>query len=260
MGMACRRIGDILAGAMQAVGIRTGAVVIALTMLICVVAIAGREPLRGTSGEPTETRQRPAEVVVAPPGEFPVPGALPPEVFVFEEEDSATPAWVRWTIAAISLAGILAAGVLLARELRGWRGRRRRRRSVRVTAPEGPAAQRPHADDEDDLEVARRAVEAALMPLRESADPRAVVIEAYARMEQVLAEQELGRRVPEAPREYLERLLLQQGMPEGSLTTLTALFEEARFSLHPIPESAPSRALNALEHARAGLAASKERN
>jgi hypothetical protein len=253
MGTACRRVGGILAGAMQAVGIRTGAVVIALTILVCVVAIAGREPLRGPSGEPAETPQRPAEVVVAPPAEFPVPGALPPEVFVFEEEDSATPAWLRWTIAAIGLAGILSAGVLLVRELRRWGGRRRRRRGARPTAPETPVAQPSNADNEDDAEVARRAVEAALPPLRESADPRALVIEAYARMEQVLAERELGRRMPEAPREYLGRLLLQQGMPEGSLTTLTALFEEARFSQHPISESAPRQALNELENARAAL-------
>ena len=77
-------------------------------------------------------------------------------------------------------------------------------------------------------------------------------------MEQVLAERELGRRTPEAPREYLGRLLLEQGMPERSLTTLTALFEEARFSLHPIPESAPRRALSELEKARVALAVMDE--
>jgi hypothetical protein len=42
-------------------------------------------------------------------------------------------------------------------------------------------------------------------------------------------------------------------MPERPLTTLTALFEEARFSLHPIPQSARRRALSELENARAAL-------
>ena len=79
------------------------------------------------------------------------------------------------------------------------------------------------------------------------------MIAAYARMELVLAARELGRRTPEAPREYLGRVLREQGMPERSLTTLTALFEEARFSRHPIPQSAPRRALGALENARAAL-------
>jgi hypothetical protein len=236
---------------MQAVGIRAGAVVIAMTMLVCVVAIAGREPLRGTTGGPTDTDQRPAEVGVTPPAEFPVPGALPPEVFVIEpDKGPATPAWLRWTIAALGLAGILAAAVLLVRDLRG----RGRRRGGRPAEAKTTLAQPPSASTEDDAEVARRAVEAALEPLREPADPRAAVIDAYARMEQVLAERELGRRRPEAPREYLGRVLCAQRMPKRSLTTLTDLFEEARFSLHPIPQSAPDRALSELENARVALA------
>jgi hypothetical protein len=74
-------------------------------------------------------------------------------------------------------------------------------------------------------------------------------------MQRVLAERELGRRSPEAPREYLARVLGEGGMPEGSLTTLTEMFEEARFSLHPIPDSAPRRALGELERTRSALAA-----
>jgi hypothetical protein len=46
----------------------------------------------------------------------------------------------------------------------------------------------------------------------------------------------------------------ERDIPERPLTTLTALFEEARFSLHPIPDSAPSRALSELEDARVALA------
>ncbi len=120
--------------------------------------------------------------------------------------------------------------------------------------------QPPNGSTEDDADVARRAVDAAVEPLRQPADPRAAVIEAYARMEQVLTERELGRRKPEAPREYLGRVLREQGMPERSLTTLTALFEEARFSLHPIPQSAPRRALSELENARVAMAVIDEHN
>ena len=96
-------------------------------------------------------------------------------------------------------------------------------------------------------------LDAALEPLREPTDPRAAVIEAYARMEEVLASRELGRRTPEAPREYLTRVLRRQGMPERSLTSLTELFEEARFSSHPIPTSASARARSELETAREAL-------
>jgi len=102
--------------------------------------------------------------------------------------------------------------------------------------------------------VARRAVDAALRQLHDPTDPRAAVIEAYARLEQVLADRELGRRTPEAPREYLGRVLREQGMPERPLTALTALFEEARFSRHPIAGSAPGRAVSELEEVRRALA------
>lgn len=243
---------------MQAVGARTGVVVIALTMLVCLVAVAGREPLRGTPAEPPEPPRRPAEVVVPPPSVFPVPGALPPEVFVLEEEDeSATPAWLLWMIVTVALAGILAAGVAVVREVRNTRGGRRRRRPrSRRTEREAAVA----AGAEHEKATARSAVDAALAPLRDPADARSAVIEAYARMEQVLAEREFGRRSPEAPREYLRRVLLERGMPEQSLTTVTALFEEARFSLHPIPDSAPRRALRELENARVALGAPDERD
>ena len=111
----------------------------------------------------------------------------------------------------------------------------------------------------DETAIAREAVDAALAPLREPADPRAAVIEAYARLEHVLAERELGRQTAEAPREYLHRVMRDHGMPEASLTTLTLLFEEARFSRHPIPESTRRRAATELNAARAALAAAPTR-
>lgn len=240
---------------MQAVRIRVAAAAIALTVLIAVVAVGGSEPLPGTAGEPAAAPQRAPDVVVAPPAEFPVPGALPPEVFVVEaEEGIAIPAWLVWPAAAIGLAAILAGGVLLVRALRSSGGLRRRRHGSRDPQSDedevvGAVSERGESD------VARRAVEAALEPLRDPTDPRSAVIAAYARMEAVLAECELGRRTPEAPREYLARVLGQGGMPERSLSTLTDMFEEARFSRHPIPESAPGRARGELENARAALAA-----
>jgi hypothetical protein len=48
-------------------------------------------------------------------------------------------------------------------------------------------------------------------------------------------------------------VLRERGMPEDSLITLTSLFEEARFSRHPIPASAPARAASELEAARLAL-------
>jgi hypothetical protein len=247
----------MLAAAMHAVGPRTVAAAIALTMLASVVAIGSREPPRSTTGHSTGKPQAPERAVEAAP---PRSGALPPEVFVFyPEEESAMPAWLAWLLAGVVLTGILSAGLLFVRGYRLPGLRRRMRRSARRLAAASAAAE-PSSAAEDDAEAARRAVHAALEPLRDPADPRAAVIAAYARMEQALTERELGRRTPEAPREYLSRVLREQGMPERSLTTLTALFEEARFSLHSIPHSAPRRALSELENARVVLATLDEQN
>jgi Domain of unknown function (DUF4129) len=235
----------MLAAAMSASGSRIAAAVIALTTLISVVAVTGGEPLaRGGEPEPyIPTREDLLEAGVID-ADFPVPGALPPEVFPAEAwgiGPPGPPAWLPWALVAVALLWV---ALGLVREVRAGRIEWRPRRA----APEEP----PH---EDDAVVARAAIDAALAPLRDPADPRAAVIEAYARMEQVLAGRALGRRAAEAPREYLRRVLGQRGAPERSLSALTALFEEARFSRHPIPESASRDAAAELRAVRAALAA-----
>jgi hypothetical protein len=253
----------MLGGAMRALASQTTAAVIALTVLVCVVAVAGNGPLRAPPEPYTPTRGELAEEIGASSADFPVAGALPPEVFppeVWADGPPGPPTWLVWALGAI---GVTVVGVLGLRWLRGpiswriawrwWRlGRRRRRREQAASSAE-PVMEPEQAEADDDAQVARQAVDAALAPLREPADPRAAVIDAYARMEQVLADRQLGRQTPEAPREYLGRILREQGMPEQSLTTLTALFEEARFSRRQIPESAPRRAASELQNARVAL-------
>jgi len=254
----------MLARTMPAMGLRTAVAVITLTMLVCVVAVAGDGPPRRTSEPYTPSRSELREIGVIT-SDYPIPGQLPPDVFPPEAyglHPPGPPAWLLWALGAIGIAAIVWGGVRLARTLMTWRiawrwrrlGRWPWRRRVQA-ALDGTAAPEPaRGEHEDEAQVARQALDAALAPLREPADPRTAVIEAYARMEHVLAEQRLARRTPEAPREYLRRIMREQGMPEESLTTLTALFEEARFSRHPIPESAPRRAALELQTARVSLA------
>jgi hypothetical protein len=238
----------MLAVAMSAPGTRVAAAVVAITALICVVVVAGDGPIGGSGGEPepyipTTADLREVGVIT---DDFPVPGALPPEVFPADAwgiSPPGTPAWLPWALVGLVLLWI---GVRLARDPAAWR--RRRPRLRRRPAPE---AERADAD----AQVARRAVDAALEPLREPGDPRAAVIEAYVRMEHVLAGRRLGRRTAEAPREFLRRVLAERGVPEGPVTTLTALFEEARFSRHTIAESASRQAAGELHAVRDALAA-----
>ena len=233
-------------------GTRIAAAVIVLTLLICVVVAAGDGPIESGGGEPepyvpTLADLREVGVIT---DDFPVQGALPPEVFPAESwgiSPPGPPAWLPWALVGLVLLWV---GVRLARDPATWR----------IARPRRPAHATPEAEaPEDDALIARRAVDAALQPLGEPADPRAAVIESYARMEQVLAARRLGRREPEAPREYLQRVLGELGVPEASLTSLTELFEEARFSRHPIPESASREAASELRALRTALAAGSDR-
>ena len=250
---------------MRASAVRAAAAVIVLTALVCVVAVAGDGPIRERPEPYMPSRSELIEIGVIS-SDYPISGQLSPEVFPPEAYGlgpPGPPAWLWWLLGAIVAAAVVWVAVRIARELMrirwrlprlgGWRWRWRRHAG---TAPgESPATEPARVAHHDDAQLALQAVDAALAPLREPADPRAAVIEAYAQMEHVLAERELGRRTPEAPREYLRRVMSERGMPQESLATLTALFEEARFSRHPIPESAPRRAASELQTARVALAA-----
>jgi len=244
--------------------VRTAVAVIVITALVCVVAAAGDDPIRKRPERYVPSHSELMEIGVIS-SVYPLPGQLPPEVFpteAFGVGPPGPPAWLWWLLGAIGAAAVLWVAVWIVRELvrirwriprlgsPRWPWRRRAR-----TAPASTPAAEPVQVVPDEAAVAREAVDAALAPLREPTDPRAAVIEAYARMEHVLAKRGIGRQTAEAPREYLERVLRDQGMPERSLTALTALFEEARFSRHPIPETARRRAARELNAARDALAA-----
>ena len=55
-------------------------------------------------------------------------------------------------------------------------------------------------------------------------------------MQRTLGERGVVRSPAEAPREYLQRALVASRATEREARTLTGLFEEARYSAHPIPE------------------------
>ena len=242
---------------MQSPVARVVLVAVAVILTVSLVAIAGREPLRGdgtdAAADAVEAAPPPASI---PDTGFPVPGALPPDVFVVVPDESLVPDWLWWAGAGAGLAALAIGGALhvLRHGLPGLGLPFRRRRRPTAVDPVAEAAP-PPSPGPSDAAVARRAVEEAAARLRNPTDSRSAVIAAYARMEEVLAQRDLGRRASEAPREYLARVLGEHGAPDRSLITLTTLFEEARFSLHPIPASAPHRALSALEETRAALSA-----
>ena len=66
---------------MKANGVRTAVVVTALTMLVGVAAIAGNEPVRHFAPEAPQPSPDELERIGVITSGFPVPGALPPEVY-----------------------------------------------------------------------------------------------------------------------------------------------------------------------------------
>ena len=66
---------------MQPYGVRTVVAVTALTMLVAVAAIAGNEPMRRFAPEPPKPSRDGLEDIGVITSDFPVPGALPPEVY-----------------------------------------------------------------------------------------------------------------------------------------------------------------------------------
>jgi hypothetical protein len=93
----------------------------------------------------------------------------------------------------------------------------------------------------------------AIDDLENEPDARRAVIAAYARMENVLARNGLKRRPSETPVEYLRRILLGLTSRGDSVSRLTSLFEQAKFSRHEIDVSMKLDAIGALREIRDDL-------
>ena len=83
----------------------------------------------------------------------------------------------------------------------------------------------------------------SLADLGSERDPRLAVQRAYARMEESLGEIELSRAPDETPTEFTARALHVLGASAAAASDLTALFEIALFSDHPMDEEDRRRAI-----------------
>lgn len=98
-------------------------------------------------------------------------------------------------------------------------------------------------------------VDDSLEDLRAEADPRKAVIAAYARMERGIGAGGLARAPAETAMEYLGRVLTHRRVSPAAATSLTSLFEQAKFSDHDIGSNAKQAAISALEAVRDELRA-----
>jgi hypothetical protein len=89
-------------------------------------------------------------------------------------------------------------------------------------------------------------------------DPRRAVIACYRRLEQMLRQQGLPRRVYQTPGEYMRIVLCHFSLPTAPCTQLTRLFERARFSQHTLDTIDKAQAIAALTTIRESLDTSQE--
>jgi Domain of unknown function (DUF4129) len=141
-----------------------------------------------------------------------------------------------WILVAVLGAAALGAAVVLGRHREQW-----------FTAPA--------ADPEDATipEAVAGAIDAALSALEAAGDPRQSIIAAYARMLEALEARGLGCRPAETPRLHLARCLAAADVRPEPLEQLVELFEEARFSTHPMMWEHRDEARRALAAVRSDL-------
>ena len=107
------------------------------------------------------------------------------------------------------------------------------------------------ADDEPGL---REAVESGYSALRGLDDARAAIIACYLAMEDSLARAGTPRGAADTPDELLARAAARGLVRGGAAARLTVLFDEARFSSHPMRRANRDDAERSLAELAAGLA------
>jgi hypothetical protein len=119
----------------------------------------------------------------------------------------------------------------------------------RTAAPDPAGEVRPEAGDDDAAASAVESLVASADDLATTAEPRAAVIAAYARLLDGLGRAGAARRPAEAPFEHVARALRLLGVRPAPLERLAALFAEARFSTHSITEDHRQEAADCLHAA-----------
>jgi hypothetical protein len=96
--------------------------------------------------------------------------------------------------------------------------------------------------DQPQIQQVRRAVNAGLRALQSHADPRQAIIACYARLEHLLEAYGVPAYAHLTPQEYMGVALQGLDLPLDALAGLVQLFEQARYSLHPLDDTARTQA------------------
>jgi hypothetical protein len=109
--------------------------------------------------------------------------------------------------------------------------------------------------NEPQIRQVRQAVTAGLRELQSHADPRLAIIACYARLEHLLEDYGVPAYAYLTPQEYMGTVLQGIALPTDALSGLVQLFEQARYSLHPLDDTARTQATAYLTTIQTHLAA-----
>ena len=106
----------------------------------------------------------------------------------------------------------------------------------------------------------RRAVQAGLRALQEHREPRQAIIACYAHLEYLLEDHGMPVYHALTPQEYMGTVLSQLALPMDAFAGLVQLFELARYSVHPLDDSARNAAITHLTTLQTHLQGSPRRD
>ncbi len=116
-----------------------------------------------------------------------------------------------------------------------------------VLFEDGALGRGSDAAEDPQLRQVRRAMQAGLRELREHADARQAIIACYARLEYLLEDHGVPAYHHLTPQEYMGAALRGLNLPQDAFAGLIRLFELARYSLHPLDDTARAAASAYLE-------------
>lgn len=185
--------------------------------------------------EAGETRSDPAPI----PDEPPTPETI-------DRQPIELPGWLEGALNALVIA--LAVAVAVAASVAAWRRRPRlewRRR----------AAGEPDFDVLPDVVSAVVDEAAAQRAELRTGSPRNAIVRCWLRLERDVAAAGLSPVPADTSAEFTERVLASFSVDPATIGELAALYREARFSRHPLDESARRAALDALDRLHRSLGA-----
>lgn len=118
---------------------------------------------------------------------------------------------------------------------------------------QGQAAPGQTTEESQQARRVRRAVTVGLRELQQVTEPRQAIIACYARLEHLLEDHGVPLYDTLTPQEYMGAALQGLDLPMDAFAGLVRLFELARYSLHPLDETARQTAITYLETIKSHL-------